>query len=294
MPSSLECACCSYLLRGLDASGICPECSTPIAVSIGDRRDHFPSAERLRRARASLVIILACTLIAIIDSLFLTLFTIGSARLMSPVVIVLLISATIIGWLFWQMAWWGLAANDPTLPSSTHGRLENHFTPLLTLLSFGLLLILVAAYIAPVWRLAPSAVRRAWPIIFLLSFTAIPLLALAQIWMGAALLARIGRGPFARRLARFGLALGAVRWLSLLTALIWLSLTMSNFRSGRWAAFLSFSASSAMLWIATLATLAVFALAVRQSLCAVKRAISADIEGEDELTPRESGDGTQP
>lgn len=278
MTSHLTCISCDYTLTGLAVSGACPECATPVSHSIDDRREQFPRPEHLRSSRRSLALLLFCALVSMLGLLSVILLLTGLGGIMSMFAIGPLIGAMIIGWFFWQMAWWGLAANDPTLPSGQPPPPENRLAPALALLSFALPVTLAAVYAAQVWRLSPGPHLQINLIIVRLTLSLLPLLALVQVWIGTAIIVRFTRGPFKRRIRRFGIGLTVVRWLTLSTGLIWLVLSALSLRSGRWTSFLSTLGLSALLWLGVILTLGVFAYAVWRSIDAVKRAISENAD----------------
>ena len=108
---SLPCEVCGYDLRGLDRTGVCPECATPVANSIRTERLQFANGAwlaTLHRGAKMVIAGAALAPIALVGSIVVGLAT-GAGEvsaLLGVLVVALMIVVACRGW-------WHLAARDP-------------------------------------------------------------------------------------------------------------------------------------------------------------------------------------
>lgn len=195
----LLCAHCGYALLGLAETGACPECATPVRISVAAQRGRFPAAQHLPAAHRSLSLLLLSTIGAAVLLLatFASFFAVPSNWHLPYAG-----AALGVAWLLWHGAWWRLAASDPTLPSDSPRSRDHTVVRVVAVLS--VLWLLAFAAFATMTLAAPFRGISLPLTSRTILYSAPVLLAAAQVWAGSRLLARYtiprrrGNRPFRR------------------------------------------------------------------------------------------------
>jgi len=103
------CRKCSYNLRGLSVGGRCPECGTPVGVSVMGDLLRFSNPQWLRKLQSGVKLILWSIVVAILGTLGVSILSIANPALreLTPVVSIIAGIMGLIG------AWW-LTEPDPS------------------------------------------------------------------------------------------------------------------------------------------------------------------------------------
>ncbi len=189
MTAPLSCITCSYSLAGLDDSGACPECATPIAHTIAVRATRFPSPQRLPAARRAVRMLFLSSVGAPIV-LTIGMVSFFSSYTLGPLPIILW--SLIAFWILWQGGWLLLARHDPTRRADMRPPRSTVIVIACVVLSIlATLIALLAATPLMPSMFAPGAGGIYWAFAYQAVFLLVPPLILTQVIAGAAILSRI-------------------------------------------------------------------------------------------------------
>jgi hypothetical protein len=160
LPESLICLKCRYSLRGLAASGACPECATPIERSMQGDLLSFSGAGYVSKLNVGATLIMTALALVMLGVIIPVMMGIVAATRLGfgggwPLIVMMLVGGGLLlsGSVVYLVGWWKVASPDPSQLGDDRGerpRLYVRWAVLLTL-CMQVVSVMVAFGSFPTW-----------------------------------------------------------------------------------------------------------------------------------------------